>query len=64
MRTRKYSKREIERILSDNGWRLVRQKGSHKIYVNDKSEHMAVRFKRQNAMVMRRLIKENDLVVG
>ncbi|MDO4650999.1 MAG: hypothetical protein Q4B26_20365 [Eubacteriales bacterium] len=53
--------RGMQRILSANGYRYERCRGSHHIYSN--GEHtIAVNFK-LNRMVARRIIKENALVV-
>lgn len=65
MHLRRLSKemREFEPILTRNGFKFVRTKGSHNIYVNPQSNrHIAVNNK-LNAMVRLRLIKENNLEV-
>lgn len=63
MGTKTYSQREVERILSNNGWFFQRRRGSHKIYTNKNGQHITIRYRNQNKMIMRRLIKEYDMVV-
>ena len=58
-----FSKRDVERILRKNGWKLHRCKGSHKIYKNEYNQHLTVIPSRCNRMIMQRLIKEYDLRV-
>ena len=63
MRAMTPNKRDVEIILRNNGWWVSRQTGSHKIYENDKGEHMTIKCSGCNKMVFRRLIKEHNLVV-
>lgn len=58
-----YSKRDVERILRNNDWTLHRSKGSHKIYKNDKGQHLTIIPTRCNRLIMQRLIKEYNLKV-
>lgn len=58
-----FSKRDVERILKNNGWILHRCKGSHKIYKNSKGQHLTIVPTRCNRMIMQRLIKEYELKV-
>ena len=58
---RQYSRREIEKILKYNGWNLARQNGSHKIYIDDKGNHLTIGTCTYNAMVFQRLAKENNM---
>lgn len=58
-----FSKRDVERILRDNGWKLHRCKGSHKIYRNKCGQHLTVVPTRCNRLIMQRLIKEYKLKV-
>ena len=63
MRTPTYSDRDIQKILRRNGFILQRQTGSHGIYTNANGEHMTIRYHNCNKMVMRRMIKEYNLIV-
>ena len=58
-----YNKRDIILILRKNGFVFHHQNGSHAIYKNDKGEHITIGLCKCNKMVMRRLIKENNLKV-
>lgn len=58
-RVKSWNKREFERLLRRNGYRLDRVNGSHYIYTNG-SNSISIKPK-INKMVARRLIKENDL---
>ena len=60
MRVKAYSKREFERLLTDNGYEFARCKGSHFIY-KKANETVAVP-KNLNSMIGRRLIKEHNLI--
>ena len=64
MSTITYNKRDIQRILSDNGWIFHHQNGSHRIYRNDKNKHLSIPIGKCNKMLMQRLIKENSLRVN
>lgn len=59
-----FSKRDVEKILRKNGWTLHHCKGSHKIYRNEKGQHLTVIPTRCNRMIMQRLIKEYNLKVN
>lgn len=63
MSTTTYNKRDIQRILKNNGYTFERQKGSHCIYKNERNEHLTVTVDRCNKMVFQRLIKEHNLKV-
>lgn len=56
-----YKPREIHRIMKKNGFYLDHYTGSHAIYKNDKGRHISVGLCKCNGMIMRRLIKENNL---
>ena len=58
-----FSKRDVERILRTNGWKLDRRRGSHWIYRNNKGQHLSVVPSRCNRLIMQRLIKEYNLKV-
>lgn len=64
MSTATYNKRDIQRILKNNGWVFHHQKGSHMIYKNDKGEHLTIAICKCNKMIMQRLIKEHNLKVS
>ena len=58
-RVKTWNKREFERLLRRNGYKLDRVNGSHYIYTNV-SNSISIKPK-INKMVARRLIKENNL---
>lgn len=58
-----YNKKDIQKILRDNGWTLHHCKGSHYIYKNEKGQHLSIGICNCNKMIMRRLIKEYNLKV-
>ena len=59
---RQWSFREVDRLLRENGYKRVRSSGSHTIYERAKGKGNAVSIPHSpNAMIMRRLIKENGL---
>lgn len=58
-KTKSYNKREFHRILLDNGFELVRTRGSH--YVFKRGEEEIVTNKDINKMIIRRLIKTHNL---
>lgn len=57
------NKREVLRILKNNGWTIHHTNGSHTIYRNEKNEHLSVNVGSCNRMIMRRLIKQYNLKV-
>lgn len=57
-----YSKREFDKVLRQNGFHYVRNSGSHSIYENDRGKHISVP-PSMNMCVIRRLIRENNLIV-
>ena len=59
----KYSKRDFEVILKENGYTLDRIKGSHFIYKRPDRPRRIVINKKMNRMIAERLIKENNLEV-
>ena len=63
MSTPTYNKRDIERILKNNGFILHHQKGSHMIYRNKRGQHLTIGICNLNKMVFQRLIKEYNLKV-
>ena len=60
-RLKTWNKREFEKMLRKNGYKLNRVSGSHFIYINGKNT-IAINNK-MNKMIAARLIKENNLVV-
>lgn len=58
---REWTLREAERLFNKNGY-VRKRRGEHWIFVNENGKHIAVP-NHPNAMMMRRLIKENRLVV-
>ena len=58
----KYSKRDFEVILKENGYYLERIKGSHFIYKRPDTPKVIVINKKMNRMIAERLIKENNLI--
>ena len=58
-----YSKREIKRILNNNGWTLHHQKGSHAIYKNKNGQHITIPVVQCNQLIFKRIIKEHHLVI-
>lgn len=61
--TATYNKREIQRILRNNGWNFHHCKGSHTIYRNENGEHLTIAICKCNKMIMQRLIKQYNLKV-
>lgn len=61
--TATYNKRDIQRILRNNGWNFHHCKGSHMIYRNDRGQHLTIGTCNCNKMIMQRLIKEYNLKV-
>lgn len=54
------SKRNFERLLHDNGYRVIRKHGDHKIYSN--GDHtISINIENPNRAVMNRLIKQYSL---
>lgn len=57
---RQYSQRDFVKILKRNGYSLIRHKGSHSIYYNEKGNHISIP-KTIKSVIAQRLIKENNL---
>lgn len=59
-----WTRDDFIRVLKQNGYQLKqgRGRGSHAKYVNDKGNHISVPL-RIRAVIARRLIKENNLIV-
>ena len=60
---RQWSFREVDRLLRENGYVKVRSRGGHTIYESTKGNVISIPHN-PNAMIMRRLIKENGLKGG
>lgn len=60
-KTKSYNTREFHKILIDNGFELVRQRGSHYI-VQRGREHVTMN-RDITLLVIRRLVKEHNLVL-
>ncbi len=63
MRAKQFKSREFRSVLSKNGYRLSRYKGSHTIWTNASNDTIIVPATYVNCMLARRLIKEHKLVV-
>lgn len=65
MRTfkRSHNRREIQKLLKKNGYKLVRQSGSHSIYENDEGQHLTIKLTHHNSIIFQRLVKENNLTI-
>lgn len=63
MSTPTYNKRDIQRILKNNGFVFHHQKGGRRVYRNEKNEHITIAICKCNKMIMQRLIKEYHLIV-
>ena len=61
MRAKEYTEREFERLLKANGYTLDRAKGDHNIWTNGQRTISVTAGRPPNKMVIRRLIKENNL---
>ena len=55
------SYRDFSRVLKAHGYSFFRQKGYHAIWVKADKCSISINFRKPNMMVMRRLIKENNL---
>ena len=57
------SSREIIKILKNNNYKCIRVSGDHHIYSNG-TNTISITVPKINRMIVRRLIKENNLAVG
>ena len=55
------SYRDFSQVLKANVYSLSRQTGDHAIWVQAGKRSISINFRKPNMMVMRRLIKENNL---
>lgn len=62
---KQWTKREIDKLLKENGYAIKkgRGKGTHRIYINSFGDIISIP-KSRNRMIIKRLIKENNLVLG
>lgn len=61
---KKYTAREVKTILQKNGFVRERTNGSHVIYKDKNKREISIPCGREpNKMLVRRLIKENNLIV-
>ena len=58
-RTKEFSTREFEQILTRNGFKYHHQKGDHRIW--KRNSEIIVITKKLNKMIARRLLKEYNL---
>ncbi len=58
-KTKDYNTKEFQRLLMDNDFVFVRQKGTHFIY--KRNNDMVVATKQPNKMMIRRMIKTYNL---
>ncbi len=58
-----WDSKDFAKILKNNGYTFVRQKGSHRTYQNKDGNTITVNLKQINKMVAKRIIKENQLIV-
>lgn len=56
----RWSKRDVQKILKKNGWKLNRCSGSHKIYVNAFNQHMSIPVSYNNVIILR-LFKQYNI---
>ena len=57
------SKRDVKRIMKINEYKVVRTSGDHNIWRNTKGHIISIPVGEPNRMMMRRLIKENNLAI-
>lgn len=58
-KTKDYNMQDFKRLLVDNGFEFVRQKGDHMIY--KRGNDTVVATKKPNKMMVRRMIKTYNL---
>lgn len=63
MSIRQISVREMQAILKDNNYTLIRQCGSHRVWSNGKVS-ISVPSVKLKSVVANRIIKENHLRIG
>ena len=57
----RWSKRDVQKILRENGWKFHRNSSSHKIYVNECNQHMSIPESYNNVIILR-LFKQYNIV--
>lgn len=60
---KQWSRSAFIKMIEKNGYYYSRNNGSHSIYVNEEGKHITVPL-RIEAVIARRLIKENNLNFG
>jgi predicted RNA binding protein YcfA (HicA-like mRNA interferase family) len=60
---KQWSRIAFIKVLKKNGYHYSRNNGSHSIYINSQGKHITVPL-RIEAVIARRLIKENNLKDG
>lgn len=55
---REYKIYDIINLLKSNNYKLMRQHGSHQIWLNDKGNHVSVPVLKLNRALASRLVKE------
>ena len=63
MLIKEYSVREVQDILSRNGFTYLRTHGSHRIYSNGNCS-VSIPSQTVNKMLFLRIIKENNLILN
>lgn len=58
-KTKDYNTKEFVRLLMDNGFEFVRQKGDHMIF--KRNDDVVVATKKPNKMMIRRVLKTYNL---
>lgn len=59
---KQWSKKDVMKIMKNNGYCPVRNSGDHTIFRNKDGNTISIPLSREpNKMLMRRLIKENNL---
>lgn len=60
---KQYSERDVKRIMKINKYKVIRTNGDHNIWSNTKGHIISIPIGEPNKMMMRRLIKENNLAI-
>lgn len=63
---KQYTFKELDKMLRQNGYRMVRSKGSHRIYKNDEGNTICIpeRRKEVNRVLAARIVKQNNLMAA
>lgn len=60
---RQWDVKDFRKVLKDNGFQYIRNRGSHEIYKNANGNEVVIK-KKLNPTIALRLIKENKLEVS